>query len=168
MDIPDLLQTAGRATLVYFFILFVIRLLGKRSVGITSAFDLLVALMLGEVVDEIIFGDVTLAKGFTAIGVVAIWHFANEWASARSQKIDRLTGGKPTVLMEHGQFNHDHLASERLNREEVLAHLRLEGIDDPKDVKRATLEPSGHISFIKEEAAETVQKRDLPRLKGQA
>jgi uncharacterized membrane protein YcaP (DUF421 family) len=37
--------------------LVVIRLMGKRTVGNFTAFDLLVALMLGEIVDEIIYPD---------------------------------------------------------------------------------------------------------------
>ena len=51
MDAHALWITAGRAAAVYAFMLVVIRLLGKRTVGNFSAFDLLVALMLGEVVD---------------------------------------------------------------------------------------------------------------------
>src|SRR5687767_2302066 len=45
MDWQELLHTALRATLVYLFVLFVLRVLGKRSVGNLSAFDLFVRLM---------------------------------------------------------------------------------------------------------------------------
>jgi uncharacterized membrane protein YcaP (DUF421 family) len=65
MDTSELLFTALRATFVYFFLLLVVRILGKREIGATSAFDLIVALILGEVVDEIIYGDVTLLQGVT-------------------------------------------------------------------------------------------------------
>jgi hypothetical protein len=40
------------------------KLLGKRTVGNFTAFDLLVALMLGEIVDEIIYGDGPWDSGF--------------------------------------------------------------------------------------------------------
>jgi uncharacterized membrane protein YcaP (DUF421 family) len=160
VDPQDLMLTALRASLLYFALLIVIRLLGKRSVGAISAFDLLVALMLGEVVDEAIFGDVSLTKGLLAIGVIAAWHFIDEFASSRSAKIDRLTAGEPTVLIRHGEFDEKALASERLNRSEVLAQMRLQGIDDTNDIKTATLETSGQISFIKEKAAEPVTRAD--------
>jgi uncharacterized membrane protein YcaP (DUF421 family) len=164
MDFQDLFLTAVRASVLYFFLLLVIRVLGKRSVGAVSAFDLIVALMLSEVVDEVIFGDVTMVKGMLAIGIIALWHFVDEWFSARSQKIDEITGGKPRVLMEQGRFDERALAQERLNQSEVLSQMRLQGIDDPADVKRATLEPSGRISFIKTDEAEAIQRRDLPLL----
>jgi uncharacterized membrane protein YcaP (DUF421 family) len=63
MDANELIFTALRTSLVYFFLLFVVRVLGKREIGNTSAFDLIVALILGEVVDEIIYGDVTILQG---------------------------------------------------------------------------------------------------------
>ncbi|MBM3819055.1 MAG: hypothetical protein FJW14_08590 [Acidimicrobiia bacterium] len=53
MDPNEPILTAARAFAVYIFMLIVIRALGKRTVGNCSAFDLLAALMLGEVVDEI-------------------------------------------------------------------------------------------------------------------
>jgi len=62
VDIQELFQTGLRAAGVYVLVLAVLRLTGKRSVGNSSAFDLFVALMVGEVVDEMIYGDVTLLR----------------------------------------------------------------------------------------------------------
>jgi uncharacterized membrane protein YcaP (DUF421 family) len=161
MDWQELLHTALRATLVYMVVLFLLRMLGKRSVGNLSAFDLLVALMIGEVTDEIIFGDVTLAKGFVALGVIAFWHYANAWATFRSKTLDRLLEGTPRVLVKHGQIDRDALAAERISEEELWSTLRVHGIDDITEVKEACLEPSGEVSVIQEEWAEPLQKRDL-------
>jgi uncharacterized membrane protein YcaP (DUF421 family) len=136
-------------------------MLGKREIGNLTAFDLLVALMLGEVTDEIVFGDVSMAKGFVAVGVIAAWHLANSWGSYRSKFIDRLTADSARVLVEHGRIKRDALAHERINQEELDSLLRLQGVDDLKEVERATLEPSGHVSVIKEEWARPVQKGDI-------
>jgi uncharacterized membrane protein YcaP (DUF421 family) len=50
IDWAELLDTALRASFVDLFLLLVVRILGKRKIGNTSAFDLIVALILGEVV----------------------------------------------------------------------------------------------------------------------
>jgi uncharacterized membrane protein YcaP (DUF421 family) len=163
MDWQELLHTALRATLVYLFVLFVLRVLGKRSVGNLSAFDLLVALMIGEVTDEIIFGDVTLAKGGVAVGVIAFWHYANAWATFRSKTLDKLLEGTPRRLVEHGRIDRDALAAERMSEDELWSSLRTQGIDDITEVKKACLEPSGQVSVVKEEWAEPLQKGDLER-----
>jgi hypothetical protein len=49
VDVNELLMTAVRALAVYVLMLVVIRALGRRTVGNISAFDLLVALVLGEI-----------------------------------------------------------------------------------------------------------------------
>ena len=165
IDVNELLYTALRASFVYFFLLLVVRLLGKREIGNTSAFDLIVALILGEVVDEIIYGDVTILQGVTAIVVVAIWHVVNSWASFKSEIIDKITGAPPTILVKNGQIQHKNLAKERVNEDELLSELRLMGVDDEKEVKHATLEPNGKVSVIQEDWAKPVQRQDLTELK---
>jgi uncharacterized membrane protein YcaP (DUF421 family) len=161
IDWTELLYTALRASFVYFFLLLVVRILGKREIGNTSAFDLIVALILGEVVDEIIYGDVTILQGVIAIAVVAVWHLVNSWASFKSEFIDKLTGAPPTVVVKNGQIQRKNLAKERLNEAELLAELRMMGVDNVKEVKQATLEPNGKISVLKEEWAKPVQRQDL-------
>ncbi|HSL29067.1 MAG TPA: YetF domain-containing protein [Anaerolineales bacterium] len=161
IDLNELLWTALRATFVYLFLLVIVRLLGKREIGSTSAFDLVVALILGEVVDEIIYGDVTVLQGVVAIVVVAAWHVANSWASFKSEFIDKLTGAPPTVVVKNGQIQRKNLAKERLNESELFSELRLMGVEDVKEVKQATLEPNGQISVIQEEWAKPVQRQDI-------
>lgn len=165
MDVNELLYTALRASFVYLFLLLIVRVLGKREIGSTSAFDLVVALILGEVVDEIIYGDVTILQGVVAIVVVAVWHLLNSWASFKSEFIDRLTGAPPTVLVRNGEIQRKHLAQERLNEDELFSELRMMGVDDPKEVKQATLEPNGKISVILEDWAKPVQYQDVTEAK---
>jgi uncharacterized membrane protein YcaP (DUF421 family) len=163
MDVQELLLTAARATVIYFVMLIVVRLLGKRSIGALSAFDLLVALMLGEVVDEIIYGDVTMVQGLLVIVIIAAWHFVNEWASFKSKFIARLTESEPTVLIKDGVIQEMSLERERFSKDELFSQLRLQSIEDPQEVKLAQLEPSGHVSVIKVESARPLEKQDLKR-----
>jgi uncharacterized membrane protein YcaP (DUF421 family) len=165
MDLNELLLTALRATFVYFYLLIIVRVLGKREIGASTAFDLIVALMLGDVVDEIIYGDVTIAQGAVALAIIAVWHLVNSWASFKSEIIDKLTGAPPTVLVEGGRIQRKALARERLNETDLFSGLRLMEVDDVKEVKQATLEPNGEISVILEDWAKPVQKQDLSESK---
>jgi uncharacterized membrane protein YcaP (DUF421 family) len=168
MDPQDLLMTAIRATGLYFILLFVVRVLGKREVGNFGAFDFIVALMLGEVVDEFIFGDVSVVKGLVAIGVVALWHYVNSWASFKSDAIRKLTTAEPTVLVEKGKMKHDALAKERMHPDEVWSNLRLQSVEELDEVKTATLEPNGQVSVLKQEAMKPLEKGDIETLVEQA
>jgi uncharacterized membrane protein YcaP (DUF421 family) len=164
MQLTDLAPTALRATTICVVLLVVVRLLGKRTVGCATAFDFMVALILSEVVDEPIYGDVPMSQALVVIGVVGGWHAVNAWLSYRSQRFDRLTGGEPTVLVTNGEMDRDGMRRERVNEEELWSLLRLQGIDDLRDVKEATLEPDGLLSVIKTDEARELQKRDLERL----
>ena len=66
--------------------------------------------------------------------------------------------------MKNGRIQHKELAHERLNEEELYAELRLNGIDDVKEVKQATMEPNEQVSVLQEEWAKPVQKQDLKLL----
>lgn len=162
MDLEVIIETMARASMVYVVLLIVVRILGKREVGATTAFDFIVALILGEVTDEIIFGNVTIYQGLVAIGVVAVWHYTNSWGSFRSQTIDRLTGAEPTEVVKDGQLVWAALAKERISEGELWSELRLQGIEELREVKRATVEPNGQVSVIKQEWAKNLQKADLP------
>jgi uncharacterized membrane protein YcaP (DUF421 family) len=167
MEIQVLLQTAVRAIGVYILMLVVLRCLGKRAVGNFSAFDLLVALMLGELVDEIIYGDVTFAQGAVAIGVIAALEYGNEWLSYFDHGFDKVLSGVPTTLIKDGQFQPKGMKKERINQNELMSHLRLYGIEEISEVKLATLENDGQVSVIEQAWARPLQKRDLPKAKGE-
>jgi uncharacterized membrane protein YcaP (DUF421 family) len=161
MDLHELGLTALRASAIYVFLLVVVRLLGKRAIGSATAFDFMVALILSEVVDEPIYGDVPLVQGLLVIAVVAGWHFVNSYLSCRSRRVDRLTGGQPTVLVRHGALDREGMRREHVNEEELWSLLRLQGIDDLRDVAEARLEPDGALSVLKTDEARELRKRDL-------
>lgn len=161
MDPRELLLTAARAVAVYVLMLLVVRALGKRTVGNFSAFDLLVALMLGEVVDEIIYGDVRFIQGSVAIAVIGALAYGDSWLAYSSKRWNAALEGNPTVVVRNGAFDHKGMRAERMNEPEVLAHLRSQGIHDMREVKLAIVEQDGSVSVLKQPWAEPVQKADI-------
>lgn len=161
MDWQELGMTAARGLLVYVAMLVVIRILGKRTVGNFTAFDLLVALMLGEVVDEIIYGDVSLAQGFTAIGVVALAKYGTAWLTYWDHETNKILEGAPTELVRDGELVRRNLRGEMMNEKEVMAALRLQGVSDLREVKLALMEVDGQVSVIRHDWAEPLRKADV-------
>ncbi|HEY9088054.1 MAG TPA: DUF421 domain-containing protein [Anaerolineaceae bacterium] len=162
MDPQELLLIAFRSTIVYFAVLIVIRILGKREVGSLTAFDLVVSLIIGEGVDEAIYGDVTMAKFLVLLVTIAVWEAVNSYVSYKNRTFEKLTSAQPTVVIEHGKLKEGDMARERLTEDELWSGLREQGVDDLKEVKRATIEPSGAISVLLEDWAKPLQKSDLP------
>jgi uncharacterized membrane protein YcaP (DUF421 family) len=161
MDWQELGMTAARGLLVYVVMLVVIRVLGKRTVGNFSAFDLLVALMLGEVVDEIIYGDVGIAQGMVAIFVVAGAKYTTSWLTYWDHGLNKVLEGTPTEIVRNGELVREGMRKELMNEQEVLGALRLCGVADMREVKKAVMEVDGEVSVIRQEWAEPLQKRDV-------
>lgn len=163
MDARELLLTALRAFGIYLVMLVVVRALGKRTVGNFAAFDLLVALMLGEVVDEIIYGDIGFVHGTTAIVVIAALHAGNAWLTWWGHGFDTLLEGTPTIIVKEGKLQEEGMRSERMNAKEVMGHLRASGIQDVREVKLALVEDDGSVSIIRRPWAEPAMRADLDR-----
>jgi uncharacterized membrane protein YcaP (DUF421 family) len=161
MDPAELLLTSARAIAVYALILVVIRLLGKRTVGNFSAFDLLIALMLGELVDEIIYGDVRFLQGTVAIVTLAALAAADSWASYANHGMQKVLEGTPTVIVRDGAFDRHGMRAERMNELDVMAMLRLSGIQDVREVHLAVVESDGEVSVLKHDWAEPAEKADV-------
>jgi len=159
MDPQELLMTSARAVAVYALMLIVVRALGKRTVGNFSAFDLIVALMLGEIVDEIIYGDVRFLQGAVAVVAIGALAYADSWLSYAG--MDTLLEGTPTVVIRDGEYDRKGMRAERMNEHDVLAHLREEGIHDMREVHLAIVENDGRVSVLKRPWAEPAQKADV-------
>ena len=157
----ELIATAGRAVAVYVLFLVTVRALGKRTIGNFSAFDLLVALMLSEVVDEIIYGDVQFLQGTAVIAVIGGLAYADEWLVYGSRTMRRLIEGTPTIVVRDGEFDRHGMRKERMNEMDVLGHLRMQGINDMREVRLAVVETDGSLSVLKHTWADPAQKADL-------
>ena len=163
MDVSDLLMTAARAVAVYLLMLLVVRALGRRTVGNFSAFDLLVALMLGEIVDEMIYGDIRFIQGTVAIVTIAGTAYVDSYLSFSRRGIQRLLEGRPAIVVKNGEFNHEGMRAERMNESDVLGSLRKQGVRDMREVQYAVVEPDGSVSVVPFEWAEKAIKADVDR-----
>jgi uncharacterized membrane protein YcaP (DUF421 family) len=161
MDTRELLMTAARAVAVYALILAIVRVLGKRTVGNFSAFDLLVALMLGEIVDEMIYGDVRFIQGTVAMVTIGTLSYADSWLSYWDHGMEAVLEGKPTVVVKHGEFHRPGMREERMNEKDVLAALRKHGVRDMREVEFALVEHDGSVSVIPRDWAEPVTRADI-------
>lgn len=157
----EILGTALRAAAVFVVMLVVIRLLGKRTVGNLTAFDLIVALILGELTGEIIYGDTAPAVGLAAIVTVALFQWAASWLNHKSRWASRWLEGRPGVVVRHGTIDRRALRHELMSELELMSALRHHDVAELAEVKLATVEPDGTITVLKEDWAEPPQRRDV-------
>jgi uncharacterized membrane protein YcaP (DUF421 family) len=163
MDAQELLMTAARAAAVYVLMLIVVRALGRRTIGNFSAFDLIVALMLGEIVDEMIYGDVRFIQGTVVIVTIAVLAFGESLLSFWDHGFEAILEGKPSIVVQKGEFHREGMLRERMNEKDVLGALRMQGIRDMREVEYAVVEHDGTVSAVPYDWAQPVIKADVDK-----
>jgi len=137
----------ARATVVYIFLLVILRVTGKRQVGQLAPFDLVLLLVLSNAVQNSMNGgDNTVTGGvISAVTLVAL-NWLLGYATYRSKKIGRFVEGRPQVIVHNGHVYRDVMQHERLTQDELDAAIRLAGCASIHDVHFAILENNGQIS----------------------
>ena len=138
-----------RAVIVYFALVALVRIAGKRELAQLNPFDLVVLLTLSNTVQNAIIGDDSSITGgvvgaSTLLGVnylVVRFLYGHE-------RIDRLVEGDPDVLIEDGKVLHENLRRELITLPELETVAHKQGFASLADVDRAVLEPGGTISFF--------------------
>jgi uncharacterized membrane protein YcaP (DUF421 family) len=161
----DYLGILIRISVMYIYVLILLRLAGKRSIASLSSLDLVIGLLIGDLFDDVIWAEVPLSQGIVAFTTVILLHMLVAFAEYRSDWIYQLISAKETELVRNGKLKEEGLQRERLRRSTVLYELRLQGEDGPAEIQKASLEPSGSTSVLKREASRPAQRRDLPALK---
>jgi uncharacterized membrane protein YcaP (DUF421 family) len=156
-----MLEVAGRTALIYVLMLVMIRVLGKRTIGNLTAFDMLIALMMGDLAGDAIYGDASIGMAVVAVISLSALHYANSWLAYHLPSIGRFLEGMPTPIVKEGRVQQEGLRRERMSEQEVLAELRLSGIDDLSEVKQAQVESDGQVSVIRESWAEPLRRGDV-------
>lgn len=71
----QLLAVIARVTLSYFVLLALVRVTGKRTIRHGTAFDFTVALIVGDLVDDVIWADVGAAQFLVACSTLFALHW---------------------------------------------------------------------------------------------
>jgi len=162
----DLLRIAVRAVAAFGFLLALLRLAGKRTVAQGTPFDFVLALILGDLVDDLLWAEVPASQFVVAAGTLGLVHTLISLASHARPSFARLVEGAPVVFLRAGSPAREGLRGERLSGGEVEEMLRLQGLDRPDwdEVAEARVEESGAVSMTLRESARDAQKRDVKRV----
>ena len=139
-----------RASVVYLFLLVLLRISGKRQVGQLAPFDLVLLLVLANAVQNSInAGDNSLIGGLISAAALVMLNYGVGFATYRSKTLEAIVEGQPLVLVHNGKVLEKALTSAQLTRHELMAAMRLTGCGAIADVQVAILENNGSISVIR-------------------
>jgi uncharacterized membrane protein YcaP (DUF421 family) len=138
-----------RATIVFFFIFLVTRIVGRRQLSDLEAFDLILLVVLGDLVQQgITQSDESVTGTLIVISTIALLSVGVSWISFRSRPLRRLTEGEPIVLVQDGRPIERNMRRERITIEDIQQEARQCEITSVADLRWAILENDGKISCI--------------------
>ena len=144
-----------RTVLVYGFLIVLLRVAGKRTLGQVTSFDLVVLLLLSNTVQNAIIGnDNSLLGGLIGAVVLIAGDYVVVRALYNHRKLDRIIEGATSVLVHHGKFVDANLKRQLITRAELEADMRKQGIAHMSDVRCARIETGGAITFELESPTE--------------
>lgn len=141
-----------RTVFVYFFVLMMMRIMGKREIGKLSVFDLVISIMIAEIA-VLVLEDVNtpmLNSLFPMITLVAVQIFI-AFISLKSRKIRLWLDGYPSILVDRGRINRQEMRKQKYNLDDLMQQLRENKVSRLADVEFAILETTGKLTVIEKE-----------------
>jgi uncharacterized membrane protein YcaP (DUF421 family) len=158
-----ILEKILRPIVVYFFLVVVLRLSGKRELAQLNPFDLVVLLTLSNTVQNAIIGDDNSVSGglIGATSLLAINYLVVRFLYDH-RKLDQLVEGRADVLVENGKVRPQHLKRELITMAQLEAAAHRQGFASLAEVDQCILEPGGTLTFIgKKPDTEDLRHKEL-------
>ena len=138
-----------RTTFAFVFIFLMSRLIGRRELGKMQAFDLILFIVIGDMVQQgVTQSDYSVTGLSIVVSTIALLTVFLSWVSFRFPRVRPLLEGEPVVVLEDGQLIDENLKRTRLTLDDIEEAARLEQIASLDDVRWAVFENGGSISFI--------------------
>jgi uncharacterized membrane protein YcaP (DUF421 family) len=143
------LATALRAIIIYAFTLAIIRFGNKRFLSKATAFDVIVAIMLGSVMSRAILGSTPLLMTLLAGAVLLGMHSLFALLAYHTNWFGSFVKGERVLLIENGEVQRDGMREGNITENDLKQAIRLNtSHTDPSKIKLAYLERDGSISVI--------------------
>jgi uncharacterized membrane protein YcaP (DUF421 family) len=141
-----------RATVAFFFIVLLTRIIGRRELSTLEPFDVIMLVMLGDLVQQgITQSDYSVTGLLLAGGTVGLLTILVSYLGFRFRRLRPILEGLPVVIVQDGKPIEDNLRRERITLDELMASARRQQIASLDRIQWAVLETSGQISFIEKQ-----------------
>lgn len=137
-----------RALVVYAVALVVVRVGHSRFMGRNTAFDLILAIMLGSVMSRAITGQSPLLPTIAASLVLILAHALLSELAFRVKGFGRFVKGMPVALVRDGEIDWRAMRRTAITLHDLEEAVRMRGHEHLADVRLAMLERNGSISVI--------------------
>jgi uncharacterized membrane protein YcaP (DUF421 family) len=156
-------QIVVRAAVLYFFVWFLTRALGKKELSQLSVFEMILAVTIGDLIQQgVTQEDLSMTGSMLAVGTFGMLVLIFSVVSYRSPKARGTIEGLAVIVVRDGSPIERAMRYERLTLDELKDAARSQGIADMSEIKLGILEPGGSFSFLKNGSADQQEGQEPP------
>jgi uncharacterized membrane protein YcaP (DUF421 family) len=155
LDASFIGQIGIRTVVMFFALLLVLKILGKRGVKQLSVFELIIIISLGSAAgDPMFYKEVGLLSAIAVFVGVILCYKITTFLVFKFKKVEQILEGEPLYLIEDGVFLIQNFNKESLGYDEFFSEMRQQGVAHLGQIDIAILEISGELSlYFYEDAA---------------
>ncbi len=139
-----------RAAVVYFVLLVVLRISGRRSLSEHSTFDFVLLLLISETAQQWLVGeDFSLTNALILVATLAGLNISLSLLKQKFRMVAKIVDGVPLLLVENGNPLKEPMKRARVETSDILAAAReLQGLERMDQIKFAVMETTGIITVV--------------------
>src|SRR5947209_12407942 len=109
-----------RAAFAYVFIVFLLRVVGRRELSSMSASDLVLLVVMGDLIQNgVTQSDMSMTGVSIAVATFALLAVATSFLTFKSRRARQVIEGEPLIVVQDGKPIERNLQSERITLDEV-------------------------------------------------
>lgn len=151
-----------RAVLLYFIIIFSVRLMGKRQIGELQPSELVVTILMSNIatlpVEDI---SIPMIMGVVPIFTLVSMDVIVSHLSMKFRGLRRVVSGSPQIVISDGKIDQKVMKDLRFTADDLMESLRSVQIFDINEVQLAIVETTGKISVCQKKQFQPVSCSDL-------
>lgn len=138
-----------KTVLLYFFIVIVYRLMGKKEIGKLSIIDLIVSILIAELAAiSIEQYESSIFISIVPIACLVIIEILFGYVGIKMPNFKKVVEGNPVVIIKDGKLNFKEMTKLRYSLDDLTSQLREKGIKSIEEVNYAVLENNGKLSVF--------------------
>jgi uncharacterized membrane protein YcaP (DUF421 family) len=157
-----MITTIVRTIILYVFVTFAIRVMGKRQIGDMQPNELVITLLISEIV-AIPLQDISqpILSGVAAIFMLIVLEIVMSVLSMKSLKVRKFMSGNSIVIINNGVVDQKAMRDVRMTVLDLVEQLRMQNVFDISTVAFAVLEINGNLSVLLKSGDQPATVKDI-------
>lgn len=151
-----------RTTIIYLFLIAIMRLMGKRQLGELEVSELVSTLLLSDIAAlPITDHDIPIVYALIPIILITTFEITLSVLLTKFPAFKNIVSPRPSALIRNGKVDAKEMSKNRISIDELISELRQKDVYDLSEIEYAIMEQNGKITVVKKREYTQITPKDL-------